>query len=40
MTDRPATWPVIYLLLSELKMYYLVQKGLLLKPVLSQSSLF
>jgi len=26
MTDRPDTWPIIYLLFWELKIYYLVQK--------------
>lgn len=39
MTDRPSTWPIIYLLLWELKLYYRVQKGRLLKPALSQLSL-
>jgi len=36
MADRPAAWSIIYVLLSELKMYYLIQKGRLLKSVLSQ----
>ena len=39
MTDWPSTWPIIYLILWELKIYYRVHKGRLLKPVLSQLSL-
>ena len=38
MANRHATWPINYLLLWELKIYYRVQKGSLLKPVLSQLS--